>query len=87
MPAHKFNAKGLVRTGYMAAQDVSAAVRFFKANADKYRIDTNRIFLLGQSAGAVAILHALYMTRTSVPQTPSSTRSFRRCTVPVTPPP
>lgn len=61
MPAHKFNAKGLVRTGYMAAQDVSAAVRFFKANADKYRIDTNRIFLLGQSAGAVAILHALYM--------------------------
>ena len=61
MPAHKFNSKGLVRTGYMAAQDVSAAVRFFKANADKYRIDTNHIYLLGQSAGAVAILHALYM--------------------------
>jgi acetyl esterase/lipase len=61
MPARKFSAKSLIRTGYMAAQDVSAAVRFFKANADKYRIDTNRIFLLGQSAGAVAILHALYM--------------------------
>lgn len=61
MPAHKFNTKGLIRTGFMAAQDVSAAVRFFKANCDQYRIDTNRIFLLGQSAGAVAILHALYM--------------------------
>lgn len=61
MPAKKFSAKGLVRTGYMAAQDVSAAVRFFKANSAKYRIDTNRIFLLGQSAGAVAIIHALYM--------------------------
>ena len=61
MPARKFSAKSLVRTGYMAAQDVSAAVRFFKANANQYRIDTNRIYLLGQSAGAVAILHALYM--------------------------
>ena len=61
MPARKFNTKGLLRTGFMAAQDVSAAVRFFKANCDQYRIDTNRIFLLGQSAGAVAILHALYM--------------------------
>ena len=61
MPARKFNTKGLIRTGFMAAQDVSTAVRFFKANCDQYRIDTNRIFLLGQSAGAVAILHALYM--------------------------
>lgn len=61
MPASKFSYKSLIRTGYMAAQDVSAAVRFFKANGDIYRIDTSRIFLLGQSAGAVAILHALYM--------------------------
>lgn len=61
MPAKKLSSKELVRTGYMAAQDVSAAVRFFKANSAEYRIDTNRIFLLGQSAGAVAIIHALYM--------------------------
>ena len=61
MPAQHFSAKNMIRTGYMAAQDVSAAVRFFKVNASKYHIDTNRIFLLGQSAGAVAIIHALYM--------------------------
>ena len=61
MPAKKFSAKELVRTGYMAAQDVSAAVRFFKAHGQEYGIDTGHIFLLGQSAGAVAILHALYM--------------------------
>lgn len=61
MPARKFSSKELIRTGYMAAQDVSAAVRFFKAHWEDYRIDTNLIFLLGQSAGAVAILHALYM--------------------------
>lgn len=61
MPAKKFSYKELIRTGFMAAQDVSAAVRFFKAHWEEYRIDTNCIFLLGQSAGAVAILHALYM--------------------------
>ena len=71
MPAKKFSSKELVRTGYMAAQDVSAAVRFFKANSEKYRIDTNRIFLLGQSAGAVAIIHALYMDED---ERPSATR-------------
>ena len=71
MPAKKFSSKELVRTGYMAAQDVSAAVRFFKANAEEYRIDTNRIFLLGQSAGAVAIIHALYMDED---ERPSETR-------------
>lgn len=61
MPARKLKNKELLRAGFMAAQDVSAAVRFFKANSQKYHIDTNRIFLLGQSAGAVAILHAIYM--------------------------
>lgn len=61
MPAKKISYKELLRAGYMAAQDASAAVRFFKAHWEEYRIDTNRIFLLGQSAGSVAILHALYM--------------------------
>ena len=68
MPPGKFSSKNLIRTGFMAAQDVSAAVRYFKANADKYQIDTNRIFLLGQSAGAVAIIHALYMDENQRPE-------------------
>lgn len=61
IPATQFSEKGLIRAGYMAAQDVSVAVRFFKANWAKYRIDTNRIYLLGESAGAVAIIHSIYM--------------------------
>ena len=32
-------------------QDVQCAIRFVHANAEKYRIDTKRIFLIGQSAG------------------------------------
>lgn len=67
MRGRKFSSKELIRTGYMAAQDVSAAVRFFKAHWEEYRIDTNRIYLLGQSAGAVAILHALYMDENERP--------------------
>ena len=61
MPVRKFNTKGLIRTGFMAAQDVSTAVRFFKAHCDKYRIDTNRIFVLGNSAGTIASMNFLWM--------------------------
>lgn len=32
-------------------QDVQCAIRFAHANAEKYNIDTKRIFLIGQSAG------------------------------------
>jgi acetyl esterase/lipase len=32
-------------------QDVQCAIRFVHANADKYNVDTKRIFLIGQSAG------------------------------------
>ncbi len=51
----------LVREGYMAAQDVSSAVRFFKAHSEEYRIDTSNVFLLGNSAGSIAILCELFM--------------------------
>jgi acetyl esterase/lipase len=32
-------------------QDLQCAIRFLHANADKYNLDTKRIFLIGQSAG------------------------------------
>src|SRR3954469_25494261 len=32
-------------------QDFQCAIRYVHANADKYNIDTSRIFLIGQSAG------------------------------------
>jgi len=51
----------MIRGAYMAAQDVNAAIRFFKANSAQYRIDTNQIFLLGNSAGSIASLYELYL--------------------------
>lgn len=55
------NETNFIRNAYGAAQDVSAAIRFFKGNADTYRIDTNQIFLLGNSAGTIASMHAVWM--------------------------
>jgi acetyl esterase/lipase len=55
------NATSLIREAYMAAQDVSAAIRFFKYHCEEYRIDTEQVFLLGNSAGSIAILGELFM--------------------------
>jgi hypothetical protein len=57
----------LIRDAYMAAQDVSAAIRFFKYHCDEYRIDTKQVFLLGNSAGSIAILCELFMDENERP--------------------
>ncbi len=62
LPILSINATSLVRAAYMASQDVSSAVRFFKAHCDEYRIDTNNIFLLGNSAGSIAILNEIFLS-------------------------
>lgn len=49
---------------YMSVQDVRAAMRFIVANATKYNIDTSRIFIDGNSAGAITILNSYYLTQT-----------------------
>ena len=55
------NSTALIRDAYMAAQDVSAAIRFFKYHCAEYRIDPEQVFLLGNSAGSIAILCELFM--------------------------
>ena len=55
------NAASLVRDAYMAAQDVSSAIRFFKYHYEEYRIDPEQVFLLGNSAGSIAILCEMFM--------------------------
>ena len=55
------NSTSLIRDAYMAAQDVSSAIRFFKCHCAEYRIDTAQVFLLGDSAGSIAIMCDLFM--------------------------
>jgi len=67
LPLFSLSRKAFIREAYMASQDVSAAVRFFKANSSFYGIDTSRIFLLGNSAGSIAILHEMFLTEDERP--------------------
>lgn len=48
---------------YRAVQDLHASIRYLVANADKYQIDPNWIFLGGQSAGAVTVLNGAFLSQ------------------------
>lgn len=52
---------------YRAVQDAKTAVRFVRAEASKYAVDTNNIYIGGGSAGAIAALHAAYWRQNEVP--------------------
>ena len=59
-PFH-ISSKNLIRSAYKAVQDLSTAIRYFKANSEQYKIDTSNIFLVGSSSGSIVILHELFM--------------------------
>jgi hypothetical protein len=58
---HKIWPAGFVVT----AQDVRACVRFMRANASKYRIDTSRVAVSGCSSGAFIALNVAFMDKPS----------------------
>jgi acetyl esterase/lipase len=53
------------RADYRAMQDAKCAVRYFKANASLYGIDTSYIFMGGTSAGAWTSLMVAYLDKPS----------------------
>ena len=56
------------KAGYRATQDVNAAIRYLLHNADKYRIDPNRLFTWGTSAGAITALNVAFMQNKNRPE-------------------
>lgn len=50
---------------YRAQQDLRAAVRFARRYATQYRIDTNKIYAMGGSAGGVTCLNVAYKNNQS----------------------
>jgi acetyl esterase/lipase len=50
-----------------AVQDAKAAVRFFRKNAEKYGIDTSKIYIMGGSAGSKVAMHLAYLDQNEVP--------------------
>ena len=53
------------RTVYRGIQDVRAAIRYLRANAEMYGIEPGQIFLVGNSAGAILSLENIYMDKES----------------------
>ena len=58
----------LINAIYRGIQDANAALRFLVANADKFNIDPNWIFIGGSSAGADVALTTTYMNDAYVKQ-------------------
>lgn len=48
-----------------AMQDAKQAIRYFKANAGLYKIDTSKVFIGGESAGAVTAMMSSFIDKQS----------------------
>lgn len=55
-----FEAEGKIATFKAAAEDFMDAVKFMITNSEKFRIDPEKIIAGGSSAGAEAVLNAVY---------------------------
>ena len=58
-----YEASGKIETFQKAAEDFMDAVQFLLKNKEKYRIDTEMVIVGGSSAGAEAVLNAVYNSR------------------------
>lgn len=55
------SASSLKRAVWRGAQDMSAAIRFFRKNATWFNIDPDKVFVGGSSAGALCALHSTFV--------------------------
>jgi predicted esterase len=63
----KINDEKLLEVQYKATQDVREAIKYIFENADKFGVDTDNVFLIGRSSGAIAVLNAAYLDDNEVP--------------------
>ncbi len=64
----KVNDEKLKETHYKAVQDAREAIKYIFENAGKFGVDTNNVFLVGTSAGAITALHSVYLDDNEVPK-------------------
>ena len=60
------NFKELIAACAYATEDAKQAIQFFKTNYTRFRIDTNRIILGGNSAGGIIALQTIYSNPTEL---------------------
>jgi len=64
----KISDRVLKEVQYKAVQDVREAIKYIFANADKFGVDTENVFLVGTSAGAITALNTAYLDSEEVPK-------------------
>lgn len=60
------DANTLAEATYRGMQDANAALRFLVAHAEEYGIDTNWIFVAGESAGATIAINSSYIQQNRI---------------------
>lgn len=58
-----YDDKSFPRAVFRAMQDAKGAIRYLKGLAGHYQIDTNKVFVAGESAGAFTALHVAYLDK------------------------
>jgi predicted esterase len=64
----KIEDETLKDTHYKATQDVREAIKYIFENAEKLGVDTENIFLIGRSSGAITALHAAFLDDEEIPK-------------------
>ena len=62
---YSIDSADFARSVYRGVQDINAAVRYIRKNADNLGVDPNRIYLVGNSAGAILSLENVYTSKES----------------------
>ena len=56
----KVDSADYARAVYRGVQDINAAVRYMRKHAEDYGIDPKRIYVLGNSSGAILAMENIY---------------------------
>ena len=59
----KIEAEDYARAVYRGVQDINAAVRYIRKNASSLGVDPDRIYVLGNSAGAILSIENIYTSK------------------------
>lgn len=65
--------RSAIRAVYRAVQDVRAAIRFLHYNRNVYKLNMDRLFVGGESAGSISAIHTAFMDTDA--KRPTETRS------------
>ncbi|MGB1309352.1 MAG: PKD domain-containing protein [Oceanihabitans sp.] len=71
-----------IRAVYRGIQDGKTAVRFMRANAATYGVDSSKVYFVGSSAGSFIGLHGIYMDEANEKPSQAGIVNYTNATIP-----